>query len=157
MLMKLLLAEKQTPEQVKSNDAAANLFVMAIMNMDLQMLSSLLDPKRRYLGGRNHWQTSHFFKSLFDKAIGKNTNIGFHRGHSLDYYPGALYFEFRFSFFDEAIDMDELNYDTSELKPEDCAFICRFVLAYKDGKIIDIREPKEVLENNKLQKEPGMN
>lgn len=155
--MKLLLAERQTPEQVKSNDTLANLFVMAIMNMDFQMLSSLLDQKRNYLGGRNYWETSHYFKSLFDKTMGENINIGLQRGISLDYYPGAEYFEFRFRFLDDFYDLDDPTYYSSELKPEDCAFICRFVLAYKDGKIIDIREPKRVLENNKFKKEPGVN
>ena len=50
-------------------------FVIALMNKDLKMLSTLICEQGTFFGGRNKWNVLHFFKVQFENW--KNNQDGF--------------------------------------------------------------------------------
>ncbi len=147
--MNHLLAIKQTEDQIKSNEMTSHLFVMSILNMDSSLLKTLLMEHGRYLGCKKYWETLHYFRMLFDKASSKNVSVGLKKGISLDYYPGAEYYEFRYRFLsDDCAYEDEYEQYLADNDPNNTEFVRRFVLTYENGKIKDIRIPTKIWEGN---------
>jgi hypothetical protein len=150
--MKMNLALKQTIDEMKANQAISELFIMAVMNMDEKMIKSLLMPNRRYLGKLNIWETAYWFKQKFALAQGENLRINFTKGISLDYYPGAEYYEFRFVFLDPFIDLEDPDYNFGEVDHSSkCNFKIRLVLSFENGKIEDMRIPKAIQDGKKIE------
>lgn len=152
------LALKQTNDEMRANQSVSELFIMAVMNMDEKMIKSLLIPNRRYLGNLNVWETTYWFKKKFELALGENLRINFTKGISLDYYPGAEYYEFRFVFLDPFMDLEDPEYNFAEVdQPSTYDFRIRVVLSYENGKIADIRIPMAVQDEKKTENVTTLN
>ncbi len=156
--MKILLSSKQTADQLILNEYISNQFIMAVMNLDENIIKSLLAPNRKFLGRLNSWETMYWFKKKFELTKGENFRISLRRGVSMDYYPGSEYFEFRFVFLDEFHDFED-SFEQFEEAParEKFDFKIRVVPIFENGKIVDIREPRKIVEMDKLKNDAEKN
>jgi hypothetical protein len=151
--MKVLLAKKQTEEQIKSNEYVKFQFVMAMMNMDERMIGTLLKENGVFFGNKNNWQTLHWFKKQFKGLNNTFFNSRLKEGLSLDVYPGSIMFEFKYS----ALNTDNFDDDPFSVEYQEALFNSKdaititLVLLFENGKITDIRIPKRIIELSKLK------
>lgn len=156
--MKILLSSKQPADQLILNEYISNQFIMAVMNLDQSIIKSLLSPHRKFLGRLNSWETMYWFRKKFELTKGESFRISFRKGISLDYYPGSEYFEFRFVFLDEFRDFENTFEEVEEATDrEKFDFNIRVVPIFENGKIVDLRVPKRILEISQILHNSLMN
>jgi hypothetical protein len=153
--MKTLLANKQTEEQKQTNSFVRYQFIMAMMNMDVRMMGTLLNKDFKYLGNKNNWQLLHWLKGKFSSLNPLMFHSKLKEGISLDYYPGAETFEFTYApmednNFGESYFYDEMN--ENDVFANKNAFTINLVLLFEDGKILDIRVPKKAVSKEIIKK-----
>jgi hypothetical protein len=147
--MKTLLANKQTEEQIKANENARYLFIMAMMNLDEKAIFCLLNKSSFFLGNKNNWQFIHWLKGQFKGLMDCGFHSKFSEGISLDYYPGSE----TLSFFYYPMQNNE-NFETDPFADfnDDQIRALRFVLSYNNGKIIDIKQSKRTIIHDLINK-----
>jgi len=158
--MKVLLANKQTDEQLKTNEQVKFQFVMAMMSMDERMIGSLLKENGLFFGNKNNWQVLHWLKTKF-----KGLNISFFHSRfkeslSLDVYPGSSLFEFKFAPFDNGLLDEEDPFDEgyhNKLFNSKNVITITLVVLFENGKIADIRNPGRLIELNNLKQLQAQN
>lgn len=145
--MKTLIASKQTEEQKRSNAFVRYQFIMAMMNMDENMIKPLLKNEVKFMGWMSSWQLLNWFKKQFEIVGSPMFHAKFTEGVSLDKYPGADSFEFSFA----AIEENELNegwnsapIDEDAIYSSKRSIKVKLVLLFENGKIADIRVPKKI-------------
>jgi hypothetical protein len=151
--MKTLLANKQTEEQKQTNSFVRYQFIMAMMNMDERMIEQLLKKDAIFLGKLNNWQLLYWLKKQFAKLKTQMFHSKIQEGISLDYYPGAEIFEFSYApmddnngeFFDEGLDEKDIFEGKTVLR-------LKLVLLFENGKISDIRIPKNTICSERIKK-----
>ena len=157
--MKTLIASKQTEEQKRSNAFVRYQFIMAMMNMDENMIKPLLKNEVKFMGWMSSWQLLNWFKKQFEIVGSPMFHAKFTEGVSLDKYPGADSFEFSFA----AVEENELNegwnsspIDENAIYLSKSSIKVKLVLLFENGKIADIRIPKRIVsfeQSLKFQKE----
>ena len=158
--MKILLASKQTDEQIKSNEQVKFQFVMAMMSMDERMIGSLLKENGLYLGNKNNWQVLHWLKTQFKGLPNTFFHSRFKEGLSLDIYPGSSLFEFKFAPFDNELMDEEEQFEEGhhdKLFNSNKAITITLVVLFENGKIADIRNPGRMIELNNLKQLQAQN
>jgi hypothetical protein len=145
--METLIFNKQTEEQILSNEMARYQFIMAMMNMDIKMIVPLLNLENKFLGYMNSWQLHKWFQNQFGIMNPLMFQSRFKEGISLDYYPGSDYFEFYYApiddNFEESLSLTEEQIDEVVFNNK-LAITIKLVLLFKNGKVADIRIPKNV-------------
>ena len=145
--MEKIIFNKQTDKQKTSNDMARIQFIMAMMNFDLNMIIPLLNLDNKFLGYMNSWQLCNWLKKQFANMDPLMFQSKFKEGISLDNYPGSDVIEFSYAPIDNNFN-DSLLY--TEEKNEEAIFNCKnavtikLVLLFENGKIADMRIPKNV-------------
>jgi hypothetical protein len=157
--MKTLIASKQNEEQKRSNAFVRCQFIMAMMNMDENMIKPLLKNEVKFMSWMSSWQLLNWFNKQFAIVGSPMFHSKFTEGISLDKYPGADIFEFSFAAIEEGDLAEESNsvpFDENAIYSSKRSIKLKLVLIFENGKIADIRIPKKVVsleQSQRLQKE----
>jgi hypothetical protein len=154
--MKTLIASKQTEEQKRSNAFVRYQFVMAMMNMDENLIRPLLKEGVNFMGCMSSWQLLNWFNKQFAIVGSPMFHSKFTEGISLDKYPGADIFEFSFAAIEDNEGWNSGPFDENAIYSSKRSIKVKLVLIFENGKIADMRIPRKVVsleESFKLQKE----
>ncbi len=133
---------KKTEDQKQTNDFIKNQFVTALMHLDLQLIESMLDDTSIFLNNFTKLQMMYWFKKKLINVKGQY-EVNLNEGICLDKnYDGAESLEFIFT---PEVNFS-FNYSLDELinnPNQKISIVIEIVLAYRDGKIVDIVIPNK--------------
>jgi hypothetical protein len=154
--MNILLANKQTDEEKKSNNITRFYFITSMMNLDIVGIKNLLKSEVKFMGWMNEWQFCNWLDKNF-KSLGAPR--AFHARYKelicMDTCPGADMFLFEYVIMDRNFNYDffsDMNEEDMDPFNNDNVLRIGLALIFENGKISSIRPSKKGLELTNLKK-----